>query len=695
MMEYPRPAKRGYRFPVIPRNSNGTDSAPGPRSLSVSRPPPIPTRSHHRMASGQNGFLQSGFAYRSGMGQHNHVNERNRSNSESIIQNSALSRNKRMGLISRKNPDLGTLDEMRQYRNSHLRGLSHGSILKSQHNGIQNEGSNSSCPNSPRGKLRNGFTHRMTSLPSHKLKTEMRNPVLKAAKNVLFSLFQIHPHISSLINVIKTEETRRSSLEIVFYNASTHIEQLNDALQGVDDIDFNDMDVARKITDSVKHECSTCIFAFTHVGTQLRANISKIVSLGDPKYIRSLMLMIYGSITELRNACAILGYGDDQNNEAIYETVRNTQPARTQGKRKPPGREVRPLVTPTKDRHQAPRRMRSETVVQLQTAIPYNNPHPIAHTPGAGQPPAPSFGFGERSRSSSRSNTMLNTSGASSTATTPRSGESFSTFTSTNVGQINPVTGLDEFEEDRIFERIFVQLSSAYKAAHQAIPLVARQFSQYLELVEEPRAPQQLQNFCNKLLSRCRTCLDISNALDNRLSNMTLKEPGGGMRNQREFWQLCKSFIQSFVDLVLDIREAKNASLLSPDIVSTLRIVQKSIREAGRLIDTSPWSYLAELHTSNSSASLSQNQQQLHPHPTHHLHHSSSTISMSQVNGSSPQSTPIPATPLSAALGPAAQATVPSTPVSASSDRFFAGDVFQRADSLLSMTTTAPLFHRR
>lgn len=53
--------------------------------------------------------------------------------------------------------------------------------------------------------------------------------------------------------------------------------------------------------------------------------------------------------------------------------------------------------------------------------------------------------------------------------------------------------------------------------------------------------------------------------------------------------------------------------------------------------------------------------------------------------GTSPLSAQMPATPLSAALGPAVQATVPSTPASLYGDSFFKGDVFQRADSLLSM----------
>ena len=42
-------------------------------------------------------------------------------------------------------------------------------------------------------------------------------------------------------------------------------------------------------------------------------------------------------------------------------------------------------------------------------------------------------------------------------------------------------------------------------------------------------------------------------------------------------------------------------------------------------------------------------------------------------------------TPQSAALGPAVQATFPSTPQSGSFDAAFQGNVFQRADALISM----------
>lgn len=266
----------------------------------------------------------------------------------------------------------------------------------------------------------------------------------------------------------------------------------------------------------------------------------------------------------------------------------------------------------------------------------------------------------------------------------------------TVVPRVNPLTGLDEIEEERIFEKIFHQLTQSYTAALQALPLARRQFTRCLEMAEQAREPEGIQMLWNNLIRRCRLCLEVSEALGLRLSNMKVKEPGGGMRNQREFWQLCKAFMQSFVDLVTDMREVRNMQLLPSDIIIILRPVQRASREAGRLIEASPWSFLADMVSANVPGSLYG--PPLHtPHSQHQV--SVSTSALGSHTGSfhlgSPQSVLLPATPLSAALGPAAQATVPSTPASAYSDKFFEGDVFQRADSLLSMPHQAPFFSRR
>lgn len=617
------------------------------------------------------------------------VNERNRSNSEGIIQASFAARSKRMGVINRKNTDLGTLNETRADRNSHLRGLSHGSVLRPRPVQTAVSGSSSSSPSSPRDRrrLRDGWVNRMSSLPEHKSERGSGEPIIESAKGILFALFQIHSHISALINVIKADDTRRHSLELVFYNASSHVTKLNDALENAESAIADDPDTKRIVIDTVKRECATCIGAYTHVGTQLRNSAAKIVSNGDSRYVRSLMLMMYGSLVELRNACNSLKIpiGSSQPRIAAPKT---TMPEIV--KATPQTRPPRPLVTPTRDTSAPARRFRSDTTIR-HPQPPMGGSVPLANSnqPANGSPgfAATSFNI-SRSRSSSRSN-LVNTSVPTSLAT-PRSGEAFPSIPNGTPSRINPLTGLDENEEERIFEKIFYQLTSAYTAALQALPLARRQLSRCLEIAEQSRESDGMRMIWNNLIRRCKFCLEASEALGMRLSSMKVKEPNGGLRNQREFWQLCKTFMQSFVDLVTDMKEVRSMQLLPQDIVIILRPVQKASQQAGRLIEASPWSYLADMYGPPIQ-------------PPHLQHQASSSTSAIPPNSTpfhlntnlSPQSITVPATPLSAALGPAAQATVPTTPASAYSDRFFEGDVFQRADSLLSMPAQGPFFTRR
>lgn len=694
-IDTPKPVKRGgnNRFPVIPSTSDGSS---GPRSPNLSRPPPIPQRSHQRLASGNSSF-QAGFS-RPGMAPLSGVNERNRSNSEGIIPLSA--RNKRMGLISRKT-ELGTLDEMRPYRNSHLRGLSHGSLLRTNSTGGRN-GSTSSSPGSPHGdrrRARDGSSRRMSSLPEHREETA-NVPIVKGAKGILFSLFQIHSYMSTLINVIKGDDARRHSLEIVFYNASTHVEQLNEALETIDEVEPDNRDFA-KLSNDVKRECVTCLMAYTHVGAQLRQGTPKIVEHGDPRYVRSLMLVIYGSLLELRNACISLGGLSLSKQKKASLASRNDAAEVTDGQRQvsPTGLPA-VAVTPTQEPIQPTRRFRSDTMIQHMqnnipmTSIPTTSYQAATASPGTNTPGSTTVMFGNRSRSNSRAATALSPAAASSLAT-PRSGEAFPPIPNLPSTRINPLTGLDEIVEEQIFEKIFKQLTAAYNAALHALPSASHQFSRCLEIAEATREPDEIRLMWNNLIRRCNACIESSEALGQKLSTMKVKEPGGGARNQKEFWQLCKLFMQSFVDLVTDMREVRNMQLLPQDIVTILRPVQKASREAGRLIENSPWSGFADV------PSAPQIPYVYGPPLQTALHHSSSSAPAPYLNpsgripGASPQSSAIPATPLSAALGPAIQATIPSTPASAYSDRFFAGDVFQRADTLLSMQNQAPYLYRR
>ena len=171
--------------------------------------------------------------------------------------------------------------------------------------------------------------------------------------------------------------------------------------------------------------------------------------------------------------------------------------------------------------------------------------------------------------------------------------------------------------------------------------------------------------------------------------------------------------------------------ILPQEVVAVLRPVQKACQEAGHIINTSPWAYMLQgvtampaptpmtarggegnrsqyfnRQTGHSSGTVSaysaaliqqQNSQAQAMHYSHPAKFQTPSLNSlptpslptpSITGSATPLSatSPLPATPLSAALGPAAQATVPSTPASLYGDSFFKGDVFQRVDSLLSMT---------
>ncbi|EXJ80914.1 hypothetical protein A1O3_07202 [Capronia epimyces CBS 606.96] len=796
-METPRPLRRALssRFPVIPSTGSFDTGSEGNRSSPLQpNAPPIPTRSHYRMTSGTQTILR-----RPGVAPllSQHSNERNRSNSESVLQASAAARHKRMGMLRKDKPDLDSIDELKANRNSHLRGFSHGSVLK--RNGVLSSpgGASSSSPSSPRDARRHrlAFVKRLSSLPEHKVEHDWNSPVIEGAKGILYALYQVHPHISGLIAAIRGKEFRRSTLEFTFFNASTHVDRLNEALEQADMVDPEDEDAVENIESTVRQDCATCIMAYTHVTAQLQDNVKKIVAGIDARYVRTLMLLLYGSMAEVRNAIQSFG-AEVKLKQGLGHRRQmssgNTHPIQTIPEEFSTPLQPARASTPTRDRNWPSRpggRLRSDTAFQhavvgtnpvheansvppLNTGGPPTPIHLTGTTLNGGFPTGTSSTFsnsgtmnsassaGLRSRSSSRTAQLTNGISSLSLASTPHSGEGFNLPPSASyAARVNPSTGLTDTQEEAIFEQIFLALTRAYDAALHTIPIAKQQFLRCLEAAEENRQPKSVHELWSTLVYRCKLSIEVSEALQIRLVNMRLKDPSvhvapnASGRNDPSLWLLCKTFLMGFIDLLTDMREAKSLRLLSQELITMLRPVQKAIREAGRLIETSPWRYLTDSATaampppsvfnstlgqqsgvngntySNGISSMSgyNGTTQLGNHslpspfpppvaPIPAVPGSWSATSVNNMttkytangnanvngngngvsghagaNGLSPVSAPLPATPLSAVLGPAAQATVPmstpipSTPASAYGDQFFKGDVFQRADSLLNM----------
>lgn len=810
-METPKPLKRALssRFPVIPSTGSAMDSASdGNKSSPIQPyPPPVPTRSHYRMASGHSGQQMLAMRRPGIAPLISATSERNRSNSESVLQASTAARAKRMGMLRREKPELDSIEESKVNRNSHLRGFSHGSVLKRNGTLSSPGGASSSSPNSPRDARRQrlAFVKRLSSLPEQKFDSEWNSPIIEGAKGILYALYQIHPQISGLIAAVRPKDVQtRSTLEYTFFNASTHVDRLNGALEQADMIDIEDEDAIEKIESTVRRDCATCIMAYAHVTSQLQDNVKKIVAGSDARYVRTLMLLLYGSIIEVRNAIQSFGaevtvsqnFGHKKQQSSGSAKLIHTIPEEVSTPQQP----VR-AATPTRDRQPIMRpglRVRSDTAIQhpaqentqnaQQPSVPPINTNTMTtpnHYTGTTLNGGPSTGTstsfssngntltsnsstGYRSRSSSRA-ALMNGSAYSSVTNTPRSAEAFN-LPPTNgyANRVQPPTGFTDTHDELVFEQIFLALTRAYDAALHTIPIAKGQFIRCLEIAEENRQPKQVRDLWSTLVYRSKLCIDVSEALQIRLANMRVRDPNtnamiaGSGRNDPSLWLLCKNFLMSFIDLLTEMREAKSLRLLSQELITMLRPVQKASREAGHLIEASPWRYLTDsatggmpppnafapnsIHSTsnggnghgysngingqhvNGSGPMYQTQGNgvtgsfapphvsIPPTPTSFSSLTPNTATKQMMNGqlpymngssnygTSPVSVPLPATPLSAALGPAAQATVPmltpvpNTPASAYGDQFFKGDVFQRADSLLNMQHAAngmSFFNRR
>ncbi|PSR97296.1 RAM signaling pathway protein [Coniella lustricola] len=626
-VETPRmpPIKRvmSGRFPI---KVNGTD-VPDLRSPSNGmRPPPIPTRSHYRGLSQQNTAIRRPGVMPLTIG---NVNERLRSNSDNMLQVSRnqpgadRDRQRRMASVSKRTQELGTLDETQvNNRFSHYRGLSHGSAIQPPNSAM----GSAKSPASPADSYlqRPIYVRRLSVLPERKRESKYIDPVLETAKGVLYSVFQIHPMIQMLMHLANDGSSKRSSLEIVFYNTSVHVEELEQEIQRHEMADSEG--VGSIENESAQRACITLVNAYAHVCSLLATHVNMFIENGDPRYIRTLLMQLYNSIMELRVTVMSpnpdAGYRKAASRAAMGGTIRP-----------PPPHSRESSVTPTGERPPHGLRSRSGNFVhnpsnlRVATDVPLN-PLPVPYINGTGR-----------------------------TATitpTPRSGESWASSNSSRGanGEFN--------EDDRSFERIFLALQRSSELTMRTLPSLNAQFGVCLDNAMANNGPKAVQCW-RMLIGKCSVAIQHTEALKKRLSMIKLKEPG--IRTHGAFWALCNNFMDAWSEVgqtIKDISITVPEVQLPYDTRQRLRPVHQSVKETGNLILSSPWSQSMRAHS--------------------HSNSSSSAYGGASAQGQSQ----LPMTPQSAALGPAVQATVPSTPQSASFAGAFNGNVFERADALMA-----------
>lgn len=600
-----------------------------------------------------------------------------------------------MGITSKQPQGVHPLSELSANRNSlHLRGTSHGSALKERrHRPFKSAlGSGSSQSNSPTDEHSRGiFVHRLSSVPEQRRGAVPSSRVIEGARGLLFSLNLIHPTLELLLSLSGDGTAKRSSLEKVYYNAFSHISKLDQELAVYDHVGNHTAKRRKRVIESVHSTSKTCMVVYKQVMTALVQNGPQLLGKADQRYIRMLHYLLSYSAVEVGNANA--SFRKNSSLSQAPEGARGPVPKIT----KPPKLTLLPSVPVQRDNaiSTAPvqRRYRSETVNSLR------NQQTHAKSATNPQSAVPLYLNG-RSRSNSRSAPFASLN-MSLLANTPRSGESFLIpATPALPGFEGAAQGYPDSynpSQDSKFEKIYLGFDKAVSLGKNALPQVIMQFNHRLNEVVQYGSKAHV-DLWNRLLTRAHQCRNMCEALCARLSTIKLKDPE--IRNSRDFWRHVTRYINSFVTLVDALRTetARNRQELSKvDAQRLLKPIHVYIKAATNDIRASPWAYVLDSNSPPPTAiSTSSPNWPSGSGGGSYMSPNTGQLSANRANGhyrakqgDSLSSPYLPTTPLSAALGPAAQATVPSSATSTSSmatifDRSFHGDVFQRADQLLN-----------
>ena len=656
------------RFPVVPSTS-GSESAPDLRSPLFPKTP-IPARTHYRIASGQNSLLQIATQRRPGVAPLIIGNERNRSNSESILQATQNMRMKRMGMMPRKASDMSILEEPQPRRSSvHFRGLSHGSVLKERQIHSVTHGSGSSLSQSPgeSDPQRGIFVRRPSSLPENKRQSKTPSQVIDGAKSILYSLHQVYPQMSVLITSLKNGMSRKSGLERIYHSTKIYIEQLDNELHEFDITKDLSNEVRTRALKNISSRSQVCIRSYQHVCNLLLQYSQQLATTVDQRYVRTLFLLVYGSLVEAQIACTTTRSRQKLKRKPSQDMSKPTISVTHEDSTSSSHRSI----TPTRARPMPSKNLRKETSIQSIRS----NPHNHYNSTNVPQSAVPLYING-RSRSNSHTNT-LSTSSVSSLANTPRSGESFlvpETPIESPEHNDRPYQYSLETQQDMLFEKIYLALFESLDAGLRNVPKVAQQGKNCYDDAKAKHASRRIIELLSRLNSACRFYLETCDVLKARLQSIKLKEPE--VRSNGDFWKLCVHYLGRFAQLGDILKEVGAHNLLSLEKIRPIHAVHQSVKCATRAIRSSPWSHHLPLISALSQQSDNIQMPQVweesqrrgginYPQRFKIAHDRSrgGSSSSNSLNTPSVPPTPIPATPLFAALGPAAQATIPSTPL--------------------------------
>ncbi|KAL9038914.1 MAG: hypothetical protein Q9180_002843 [Flavoplaca navasiana] len=711
-LETPRPLTRNgsLRFPLKANGSGIESSSSGSRSPGFAKPP-IPARSHHRVTSGLDSTMPKPSFRRPGLTPLYVGNERNRSNSESVLQVTQNNRSKRMGMVTKKNNDLKTVNENLQNRTSfHLRGQSHASALREWHGGEELDNPDH-VKDHRRNRSRNPRRiYRAGSLASHLSEIRSTGPYRTkssfgdAAKGLRFSLSIFEQCTSNLIETLPSAQPRQwSRLKAAQHDAGFGLNGLRHSINSL-------VRGERKVAGSTRKSRNkdvifsinaslSAIAPYVQLGNLLLNQSAQLLAEGERIHIRTIIIQTLGCSLEASHA--FNGYAQRSKRSTITQKwFKEKKPLTLSNRHVLQGGPSRDQsLTPTRDRPVTAKRIVKSGATPPQQSLPSTKPVPTT------QPTVPLF-FNGRSRSNSRADQYPLPSSTDSTfpfspmmtpALTPQSSGLFSvpgtplTRSRSSSVAAGPYSskvyhiGNDPYLEHDYasqvqFDKVCRPLESTVDQGRKILPIIKAHFIRCLNEVQVERD----RVVCEQWSKRVRTsskATELNEALSKRIQVVKSQDPN--LRYEKNFWDLSRTLLETIGELLGDVIGAYREGYIKQDIILMVRPFKDSSKEATLQLSDSPWAsgYMSNGTTTTSPVSIN-----------------SSVFSHSRQRGSSGSNSgafaaAVPSTPLSAALGPAAQATVPSTPASGTLEKCFQGKFFERADAYHQAQQT--MVHRR
>ncbi|KXT04192.1 hypothetical protein AC578_105 [Pseudocercospora eumusae] len=615
----PKPGRMGGRFPVRPSIS-GIENIEGLKSDSPPEPPPIPQRSHARglSSTGQTFMKRPGIAPLLTGAQ-----DPNRTRSETVGSSASI-RNRRQGYVPRKNANMNSLSEMQSQlsaRSSAAPTLtpphSRAPSVTSNYNGYLSAGgeSSSGAVSPIDGPVsRAMLSRKLSSLPESRNSRLPTINAIKAVKRVLFMLFYLHRPIADIAQQLGSGTPRKSTLERQMFSANAQIEELDRLINNANNIMEDNMEVDSAMLVAIVRAAITALRMHVFVVKELNRNRQQTVKRVDAFHVRCVINSAYATMLEARNVCHMLGFetkpADRRNTLRISQGAWSSR-----------------TVTPTQPKPSGSRR-RGATILPSTNSVT---------TLRGMAPPVPLHSNG------SRSNTMTSVS----TAATPRWNQSFTdlaTHGGRDMSRSHTMRSvLTETDGEDNSDRMYFKLKACCDLAYSTLPPV-RDDLLNRKTKEDRSGHLSISRMYANAVNKCDFAIATNNKLLGRLKVMKLGDPA---RYAGEFKTMAETFTKDWAQFAEEVMTLAREGLDIGNIKHQLKPLQGAVRDVTR--------------TAQQSSPPSTK-----PPPSASLHGGfpplNTALAQQSLASGPPTGVPVPATPLGAALGPAVQATVPSTP---------------------------------